>query len=163
MKFKTTAVTTPMSLYVPVSRLNTGDQRERFDTLKAGIAAIAGGYSVSQVYGGWVMDDGSLCEEQVLKLDVCVLQPFNAEQEKAARKQAHEIGLLFQGYAEFLIEQGEEAVFTTSAQGGIILSRMSEEEEQALIQQAQAQQVGDTKVTPINGQAGEPANEEAAQ
>jgi hypothetical protein len=137
MQFNITKVSTPLALYVPMARLETQEEKERFGDFCRELAQAAGGFTYRGVSGGWVMDSGELVVEGVRVVEVCIPFIKDADSVRAATQRVEDA---FLAYAGYLIELGEEAVFTTSQNGGVIIT-------QATAQEAKLQVVGDTQVT----------------
>ena len=79
----------------------------RYQAALAGLAKIAGGFSVVDLNGGWVMADGSLCMESIKRIEVAT-----GDEVSFRKVQLHMTAIACQ-----LVEMGEEAVMMGTVGG----------------------------------------------
>lgn len=78
-------------LYVPLAKVS--------NDFEHALAALMGGFTVTEAHGTWRMDDGALCRE-VVRIYYVV----------ARDDERSELALLIQDETQRLLESGEEAV-----------------------------------------------------
>lgn len=95
------------SINVPTNRVITklGCRTLAYTLFLTAVATLAGGFSIVPVTGGWVMQDGSLCIEDILQVQVLTSDGTTAV---AVQEVVRE-------YAGTLLALGEEAVFMVLA------------------------------------------------